>query len=165
MLVEAATVLAASTPAHNRLNFSINLRRLAMPPPPADALIYVGPQQITRSACGRVLRAPRSLADAPQLLQSLLACQQCGYALSGAWGGEKPYRKLYRCIGSDSWRHLHGPVRQDRRIWQDFLDEDHIRSVPASAARGLGPPTPAQDHTADHVVEDCSDWAGHTVPS
>ena len=61
----------------------------------------------------------------PTLLQSLLVCQQCGYALSGASGGRKPYRKLYyyRCIGSDSWRHLHGPVCQNRPVRQDYLDQ------------------------------------------
>ena len=59
----------------------------------------------------------------PTLLQSLLVCQHCGYALSGASGGRK-HRKLYyyRCIGSDSWRHLHGPVCQNRPVRQDYLD-------------------------------------------
>jgi site-specific DNA recombinase len=60
----------------------------------------------------------------PTLLQGLLVCQQCGYALSGASGG-KTQRKVYyyRCIGSDSWRHLHGPVCQNRPLRQDYLDE------------------------------------------
>jgi site-specific DNA recombinase len=60
----------------------------------------------------------------PTLLQSLLVCQQCGYALSGASGGRKPHHKLYyyRCIGSDSWRHLYGPLCQNRPIRQDYLD-------------------------------------------
>jgi site-specific DNA recombinase len=61
----------------------------------------------------------------PTLLQGLLVCQQCGYALSGASGGRKPHGILYyyRCIGSDSWRHLHGPVCQNRPLRQDYLDE------------------------------------------
>src|ERR1700733_4251521 len=60
----------------------------------------------------------------PTLLQSLLVCQQCGYAFSGASGGRKPHHKLYyyRCIGSDSWRHLYGPLCQNRPIRQDYLD-------------------------------------------
>jgi site-specific DNA recombinase len=61
----------------------------------------------------------------PTLLQGLLVCEQCGYALSGASGGRKPHGILYyyRCIGSDSWRHLHGPVCQNRPLRQDYLDE------------------------------------------
>src|ERR1700730_8406130 len=60
----------------------------------------------------------------PTLLQSLLVCQHCGYALSGASGGKKSNRKLYyyRCIGSDSWRHLHAPLCQNRPVRQDYLD-------------------------------------------
>jgi site-specific DNA recombinase len=61
----------------------------------------------------------------PTLLQGLLVCQRCGYALSGASGGRKPHGILYyyRCIGSDSWRHLNGPVCQNRPLRQDYLDE------------------------------------------
>jgi len=61
----------------------------------------------------------------PTLLQSLLVCQHCGYALSGTSGGRKPHGILYyyRCIGSDSWRHLNGPVCQNRPLRQDYLDE------------------------------------------
>jgi site-specific DNA recombinase len=57
-------------------------------------------------------------------LQSLLLCQQCGYALYGACGGRKPHGILYyyRCIGSDSWRHLNGPVCHNRPLRQDYLD-------------------------------------------
>src|SRR6202521_2127251 len=60
----------------------------------------------------------------PTLLQSLLVCQHCGYALSGASGGKKSNRKLYyyRCIGSDSWRHFHAPLCQNRPVRQDYLD-------------------------------------------
>jgi site-specific DNA recombinase len=60
----------------------------------------------------------------PTLLQSLLVCQQCGYALYGTCGGRKPHGILYyyRCIGSDSWRHLNGPVCHNRPLRQDYLD-------------------------------------------
>ena len=59
----------------------------------------------------------------PTLLQSLLVCQQCGYALSGASGGRKHHKLYYyRCIGSDSWRHLYGPLCQNRPVRQDYLD-------------------------------------------
>jgi site-specific DNA recombinase len=67
----------------------------------------------------------------PTLLQSLLVCQQCGYALYGACGGRKPHGILYyyRCIGSDSWRHLNGPVCHNRPVRQDYLDELIWREV------------------------------------
>ncbi len=67
----------------------------------------------------------------PTLLQSLLVCQQCGYALYGTSGGRKPNHILYyyRCIGSDSWRHFHGPVCQNRPVRQDDLDELIWREV------------------------------------
>ena len=43
----------------------------------------------------------------PTLLQGILVCQQCGYALYRASGG-KPNRPVYyyRCIGSDGYRRL-----------------------------------------------------------
>jgi len=67
----------------------------------------------------------------PTLLQSLLVCQQCGYALYGACGGRKPHGILYyyRCIGSDSWRHLNGPVCHNRPVRQDYLEELIWREV------------------------------------
>jgi site-specific DNA recombinase len=67
----------------------------------------------------------------PTLLQSLLVCQQCGYALYGTSGGRKPHHILYyyRCLGCDSWRHFHGPVCQNRPVRQDYLDELIWREV------------------------------------
>ena len=67
----------------------------------------------------------------PTLLQSLLVCQQCGYALYGTSGGRKPNHILYyyRCLGSDGWRHFHGPVCQNRPVRQDYLDELIWREV------------------------------------
>ena len=67
----------------------------------------------------------------PTLLQSLLVCQQCGYALYGASGGRKPHHVLYyyRCLGSDSWRPFHAPVCQNRPVRQDYLDELIWREV------------------------------------
>ena len=61
----------------------------------------------------------------PTLLQGLLVCQNCGYALYGSSGGRYPNHVLYyyRCLGSDGWRHLRGPVCQNRPVRQDFLDE------------------------------------------
>src|SRR5712691_1753754 len=60
----------------------------------------------------------------PTLLQGILVCQQCGYALYRS-STETTKRKLYyyRCIGSDGYRRLKGPVCTNRPIRQDYLDE------------------------------------------
>jgi len=67
----------------------------------------------------------------PTLLQGLLVCQNCGYALYGSSGGRYPNYVLYyyRCLGSDGWRHLRGPVCQNRPVRQDSLDELVWREV------------------------------------
>ena len=67
----------------------------------------------------------------PTMLQGLLVCQHCGYALYGSSGGRHPNHVLYyyRCLGSDAWRHLHGPVCQNRPVRQDDLDELVWREV------------------------------------
>jgi site-specific DNA recombinase len=60
----------------------------------------------------------------PSLLQGILVCQHCGYALYRT-STRTSKRKLYyyRCLGSDAWRHLHGAVCQSRPIRQDSFDE------------------------------------------
>jgi site-specific DNA recombinase len=59
----------------------------------------------------------------PTLLQGILVCQQCGYALYRSSGG-KPNRPVYyyRCIGSDGYRRLNGPLCTNRPVRQDHLD-------------------------------------------
>lgn len=51
----------------------------------------------------------------PTLLQGLLVCAQCGYAI---------YRRrdVYRCLGRDGWEHANGPVCNTPAIRQDDLD-------------------------------------------
>src|SRR2546425_2505064 len=60
----------------------------------------------------------------PTLLQGILVCQQCGYALYRT-STETTKRKLYyyRCLGSDGYRRLKGSVCSNRPIRQDYLDE------------------------------------------
>ena len=60
----------------------------------------------------------------PTLLQGMLVCQQCGYAMYRSSGG-RSHRKLdyYRCIGSDGYRRLNGPLCTNRPVRQDHLDE------------------------------------------
>ena len=60
----------------------------------------------------------------PSLVQGLVSCRRCGYALSRA--STRSSARLihyYRCIGSDSWRHLGGPRCDSRPVRQDLLDQ------------------------------------------
>jgi site-specific DNA recombinase len=59
----------------------------------------------------------------PTLLQGMLVCRQCGYAMYRSSGG-RAHRKLdyYRCIGSDGYRRLNGPLCTNRPVRQDHLD-------------------------------------------
>jgi site-specific DNA recombinase len=59
----------------------------------------------------------------PSLLQGLLICQQCGYAMYGTFGG-KPQRRLYyyRCQGADGYRWPQGTRCTNRPVRQDYLE-------------------------------------------
>ncbi len=61
----------------------------------------------------------------PSVVQGLVSCQKCGYAFSRT-STYTTARKIhyYKCIGSDSWRKLGGPVCDNKRfVRQDLLDE------------------------------------------
>src|SRR5271170_570042 len=61
----------------------------------------------------------------PSVVQGLVSCQKCGYAFSRT-STYTTARKIhyYKCIGSDSWRKLGGPVCDNRRlVRQDLLDQ------------------------------------------
>src|SRR5271154_3140284 len=60
----------------------------------------------------------------PSVVQGLVSCQKCGYAFSRT-STYTSARKIhyYKCIGSDSWRKLGGPVCDNGRfVRQDLLD-------------------------------------------
>jgi len=67
--------------------------------------------------------SPRRTVE-PTLLQGILVCEQCGYALYRT-STQTSRQKLnyYRCIGSDGYRRLRGPVCTNRPIRQDYLDQ------------------------------------------
>ena len=69
------------------------------------------------------IHAPRR-TKTPSVLQGLVSCGKCGYALSRT-SAQTSARKIsyYRCLGSDSWRHLNGPVCDSRPVRQDLLDD------------------------------------------
>jgi len=60
----------------------------------------------------------------PSVVQGLVSCQKCGYAFSRT-STYTSARKIhyYKCIGSDSWRKLGGPVCDNRMVRQDLLDQ------------------------------------------
>src|SRR5713101_7990945 len=69
------------------------------------------------------VQAPRRTVT-PSIVQGLVACSKCGYALSRT--STRSTARLihyYRCIGSDAWRHLGGPVCDNRPVRQDLLDQ------------------------------------------
>jgi site-specific DNA recombinase len=67
--------------------------------------------------------APRRTVE-PTLLQGMLVCEQCGYGLYRTSTHTTKHKlNYYRCIGSDGYRRLRGPVCTNRPIRQDYLDE------------------------------------------
>src|ERR1700733_1013162 len=60
---------------------------------------------------------------APSVVQGLVSCSKCGYALSRT-STRSSARNIhyYRCLGSDAWRRLGGPVCDNRPVRQDLLD-------------------------------------------
>ena len=75
-----------------------------------------------RRAINRQQAARRTIT--PSLLQSLLVCERCGYALyrssTRTSSGQKIY--YYRCFGGDEWRFPDGRRCDRRPIRQDLLD-------------------------------------------
>jgi site-specific DNA recombinase len=69
------------------------------------------------------VRARRRTIE-PSLVQGLVSCRKCGYALSRT-SARSSARKIhyYRCIGTDGWRHLGGPRCDNRPVRQDLLDQ------------------------------------------
>src|SRR5450631_4379866 len=67
--------------------------------------------------------APRRTVT-PSIVQGLVSCSKCGYALSRT-STRSSARMIhyYRCLGSDAWRHLGGSVCDNRPVRQDVLDE------------------------------------------
>jgi site-specific DNA recombinase len=67
--------------------------------------------------------SPRRTIE-PTLLQGMLVCEQCGYALYRASTRTSKHKlHYYRCIGSDGYRRLKGPVCTNHPLRQDALDE------------------------------------------
>jgi site-specific DNA recombinase len=67
--------------------------------------------------------SPRRTVE-PTLLQGMLVCEQCGYGLYRTSTHTSKHKlNYYRCIGSDGYRRLNGPLCTNRPIRQDYLDQ------------------------------------------
>src|SRR5436305_401331 len=67
--------------------------------------------------------SPRRTVE-PTLLQGMLVCEQCGYALyRSSTRTSKHILHYYRCLGSDGYRRLNGRLCTNRPIRQDDLDQ------------------------------------------
>lgn len=66
--------------------------------------------------------SPRRTIE-PTLLQGMLVCERCGYALYRT-STHTSRRRLYyyRCLGTDRYRHLKGAACDTRPVRQDHLD-------------------------------------------
>src|SRR5262249_31856666 len=60
----------------------------------------------------------------PSICQGMVSCSKCGYALYRT-SARTSVRKIYyyRCLGSDGWRYLNGPVCNNRPIREELLDQ------------------------------------------
>ena len=69
------------------------------------------------------IHAPRRTVT-PSVVKGLVSCTKCGYALYRT-STRSSARKIhyYRCLGSDAYRHLSGPVCNNRPVRQDLLDD------------------------------------------
>jgi site-specific DNA recombinase len=96
--------------------------------------------------------APRRTIE-PSILQGLVCCRNCGYALyrtSTRSSARKIY--YYRCLGSDAYRHGGKAVCDHRPIRQDLLD--HL--VWSEIVRLLEDPTLIQDELNRRLEAACN---------
>jgi len=91
---------------------------------PVPALVEIETFELAQEQLEKNKRhSPRRTIE-PTLLQGILVCARCGYALYRT-STRTSKRKLYyyRCLGSDRYRHLQGRLCPCRPIRQDYLDE------------------------------------------
>ena len=82
---------------------------------PVPALISEETFAWAQAQLAQNTRFARRRTKRPTLLQGLLVCAQCGYAVTRR-------RRMYRCWGRDGWEHAHGPVCTAPTTRQDHLD-------------------------------------------
>ncbi len=91
---------------------------IAVPALVSEATFDLAQEQLEKNK----RHSPRRTIE-PTLLQGMLVCERCGYALyrtSTRTSARKLY--YYRCLGSDTYRHLRGAVCDNPPVRQDHLD-------------------------------------------
>jgi site-specific DNA recombinase len=85
----------------------------------SEATFALAQEQLAKNKA----HSPRRTIE-PTLLQGMLVCQRCGYALYRT-STRTSTRKLYyyRCLGADASRHLQGPLCTNRPLRQDYVDQ------------------------------------------
>ncbi len=91
---------------------------------PVPAIVDEQSFELAQEQLEKNKRHSRRRTIEPTLLQGLLVCRECGYALYRS-STRTSKRKIYyyRCPGSDSYRHPDGRVCGNRPVRQDHLDE------------------------------------------
>jgi len=85
----------------------------------SDEMFMLAQEQLEKNK----RHSPRRTVE-PTLLQGMLVCEQCGYALyRTSTYTTKQKLNYYRCLGSDGYRRLNGPLCTNRPIRQDYLDQ------------------------------------------
>ncbi|MEA3451262.1 MAG: recombinase family protein, partial [Bacteroidota bacterium] len=90
---------------------------------PVPALVTEATFALAQEQLEANKRLSRRRTIEPTLLQGMLVCNKCGYALYRS-STKTSKRKIYyyRCIGSDNYRFPTGRVCNSRPIRQDYLD-------------------------------------------
>jgi site-specific DNA recombinase len=92
---------------------------VAVPALVSDGVFALAQEQLEKNK----RHSPRRTIE-PTLLQGMLVCEQCGYALyRTSTRTSKQKLNYYRCLGSDGYRRLSGPVCTNRPIRQDYPDQ------------------------------------------
>jgi site-specific DNA recombinase len=92
---------------------------IAVPPIVSDETFALAQERLQAN---KTLAPRRTIT--PSVVQGLVSCAKCGYALYRT-STRSSARAIhyYRCLGSDTWRRLSGPVCNNRPVRQDLLDE------------------------------------------
>ncbi len=83
----------------------------------SESLFALAQEQLQRNKH----HSPRRTIE-PSLLQGMLVCEKCGYALYRSSSKTSRQKLYYRCLGSDAYRYRNGAVCDNRPIRQDYLD-------------------------------------------